>query len=51
MFDVFKDAIVGLANDSGFMNIGIKEIIMILISFVFMYLAIAKNFEPLLLLP
>ena len=51
MFDVFKDAIVGLANDSGFMNIGIKEIIMILISFVFMYFAIAKNFEPLLLLP
>ena len=51
MFEIFKDAIVGLANDSGFMNIGIKDIIMILVSFVFMYLAIAKDFEPLLLLP
>ena len=44
MFEIFKDAIVGLANDSGFMNIGIKDIIMILVSFVFMYLAIAKDF-------
>ena len=35
MFDVFKEAIGGLIETSGFMNIGIKEIIMILISFVF----------------
>ncbi len=51
MFEIFKDAIVSLAETSGFAAIGIKEIIMILISFVFMYLAIAKKFEPLLLLP
>lgn len=51
MFEIFKDAIVSLAETSGFAAIGIKEIIMILISFLFMYLAIAKNFEPLLLLP
>ncbi len=51
MFEIFKDAIVSLAETSGFAALGIKEIIMILISFVFMYLAIAKKFEPLLLLP
>lgn len=51
MFEIFKEAIVSLAQTSGFAALGIKEIIMILISFVFMYLAIAKKFEPLLLLP
>ncbi len=51
MIEIFTDAIKGLVETSGFANIGIKEIIMILISFVFMYLAIAKKFEPLLLLP
>ncbi|MBP1559674.1 MAG: sodium ion-translocating decarboxylase subunit beta [Oscillospiraceae bacterium] len=51
MFEIFKEAIVSLAETSGFAALGIKEIIMILISFVFMYLAIAKKFEPLLLLP
>ncbi len=51
MFDIFMEAITELAKTSGFAGLGIKEIIMILISFVFMYLAIAKKFEPLLLLP
>lgn len=51
MFEVFKNAIFELAQTSGFAMIGIKEIIMILISFLFLYLAIAKGFEPLLLLP
>jgi len=51
MLDTFLEAIKSLAETSGFAAIGIKEIIMILISFVFMYLAIAKKFEPLLLLP
>ena len=44
-----------LASQAGFARFlvdgGWKNIIMILISFVFMYLAIAKGFEPLLLLP
>ncbi len=44
-----------LAAESGFAGFladgGWKNIIMILISFLFMYLAIAKGFEPLLLLP
>lgn len=51
MFDIFIEAITELAKTSGFAGLGLKEIIMILISFVFMYLAIAKKFEPLLLLP
>ena len=36
---------------SGFANLGWQNCVMILISFIFMYLAIAKKFEPLLLLP
>ncbi len=44
-----------LINESGFAGFfvdgGWKSIVMILVSFLFMYLAIAKGFEPLLLLP
>ncbi|MDR0992677.1 MAG: sodium ion-translocating decarboxylase subunit beta [Ruminococcus sp.] len=40
-----------LALESGFAGLSIPSIVMILISFVFMYLAIKKGFEPLLLLP
>lgn len=51
----FLDTMVSLASQSGFAGFlvdgGWKNIVMILISFVFMYLAIAKGFEPLLLLP
>ncbi|MDO5559056.1 MAG: sodium ion-translocating decarboxylase subunit beta [Oscillospiraceae bacterium] len=48
---IFTDTIKDLAATSGFANLGWQDILMILISFVFMYLAIAKKFEPLLLLP
>ena len=51
----FLDTMASLASQSGFAGFlvdgGWKNIVMILISFVFMYLAIAKGFEPLLLLP
>ncbi len=51
----FLDTMASLAAESGFAGFlvegGWKNIIMILISFVFMYLAVAKGFEPLLLLP
>jgi oxaloacetate decarboxylase beta subunit len=40
-----------LALESGFAGLTLPSIVMILISFVFMYLAIKKGFEPLLLLP
>ena len=48
-------AIINFIQDTGFYMIGAKgdwqTIVMILISFVLMYLAIVKKFEPLLLLP
>lgn len=51
MLSIFTDAIQTLVETSGICNLDIKAIIMILLSFVFMYLAIVKGFEPLLLLP
>lgn len=55
VLDFLTNTVGGLWNDSGlnalFTSGGWKNLIMILISFVFMYLAIAKGFEPLLLLP
>ncbi|MDR0987058.1 MAG: sodium ion-translocating decarboxylase subunit beta [Ruminococcus sp.] len=52
----FSETILGVLHESGIYYLftepdGIKRLIMILISFVFMYLAIKKKFEPLLLLP
>ena len=55
VMDIISTTLSGLWNDSGisalFADGGWKNLIMIGISFVFMYLAIAKGFEPLLLLP
>ena len=42
---------VNLFNDMGFMNGTWQNYVMLLISFVLMYLAIVKKFEPMLLLP
>ncbi|SFB87134.1 sodium ion-translocating decarboxylase subunit beta [Ruminococcus albus] len=51
----FLDTLAQLAQESGFAGFfadgGWKNIIMILISFLFMYLAVGRGFEPLLLLP
>jgi len=47
----FFDALAELAASTGFTLITIEQIIMLLISFVLLYLAIVKGFEPLLLLP
>ncbi len=51
VFSIFVDTIKDLAISSGVANMGWKDLVMILVSFVFMYLAIVKEFEPLLLLP
>ncbi len=48
---MFTDSLINLWNNSGFMSLTWQSIIMLLISFVLIYLAIAKKFEPLLLLP
>lgn len=42
---------VNLFNDMGFMNGEWQNYVMLLISFILMYLAIVKKFEPMLLLP
>jgi oxaloacetate decarboxylase beta subunit len=49
--NIFLEAISGLVQSSGIVNMTWQSLVMLLISFVFMYLAIAKGFEPLLLLP
>lgn len=47
MLDVF----LNFVNASGFTVLDIKTIIMLVLSFVLLYMAIAKGFEPLLLIP
>lgn len=53
MLQILKDILMGLWETSGLYGLmdDPKKLIMLLISFVFMYLAIVKEFEPLLLLP
>ena len=47
----FLDALVGLFYDSGLMDLTWQNYVMVGISFVLLYLAISKQYEPLLLLP
>lgn len=53
--EIFKSTISGLWETSGIKGLagvdGLKSIIMILLSFVLFYLAIKKQYEPLLMLP
>lgn len=51
MIDVFLDTISDLWQGSAFCNITWQQGLMLLISFVLMYLAIVKQYEPMLLLP
>ncbi|MDF2566785.1 MAG: glutaconyl-CoA decarboxylase beta subunit [Oscillospiraceae bacterium] len=48
---MFVDSITKLWNDSGFAALTWQSLIMIILACVLIYLAIAKKFEPLLLLP
>lgn len=45
------DTLQNLLNQTGFMNLEWGNYVMILVALVFMYLAIGKGFEPLLLVP
>lgn len=47
----FFDVLGGLLAESGFAALEWRQAVMMLVSFVLMYLAIKKEFEPLLLLP
>jgi len=51
MISFLSDTIGQLVVDSGLYNMTLPNAIMISISFVLIYLAVAKGFEPLLLLP
>lgn len=44
-------AFYDLAMSTGFVNLDWQQVVMMLISFILLYLAIVKGFEPLLLLP
>lgn len=47
----FLDVLLGFLSDTGFAQITWQQGVMILVSFVLIYLAIKKEYEPLLLLP
>lgn len=51
MWQDFTNAISGLIQESGFANMTPLHLLMILIACIFLYLAIAKKYEPLLLVP
>lgn len=51
MLQIFLDTISDLIASSGLAALQWQNVVMILISFLFMYLAIKHKFEPLLLLP
>lgn len=50
-FEMLKEAFIGFFQTSGFLAMDYKSLIMIGVALFFMYLAIAKQYEPLLLLP
>ena len=49
--DGFMRALISVWTDSGFSNLTWENCVMILVGLVLLYLAIAKEYEPLLLLP
>jgi oxaloacetate decarboxylase beta subunit len=51
MLEALGTGLQGFINSMGFATINLGQIIMLLVSFVLLYLAIVKKFEPLLLLP
>ena len=51
ILDKFVAAVQGILQNSGFVNVTWQQLVMIGIACVLLYLAIARGFEPLLLLP
>ncbi len=49
--DYIMDTLAGLAKASGFASLYWGNWVMILVALFFLYLAIAKGYEPLLLVP
>ena len=51
MLEVFVNSVKDIALASGFANVGWQQLVMIVIACFLAYLAIARGYEPLLLLP
>jgi oxaloacetate decarboxylase beta subunit len=49
--EIYLTALQGVLANSGFVGLTWRNIVMLLVSFILLYLAIKKGFEPLLLLP
>ena len=49
--ELYLTALKGVVEQSGFIALSQGNLIMLLVSFILLYLAIAKGFEPLLLMP
>ena len=49
--ELYMTALKGVVDQSGFVALTTGNLLMLCVSFVLLYLAIAKNFEPLLLMP
>ncbi len=49
--ELYVTALKGVVEQSGILALNIPTLVMILVSFILLYLAIAKDFEPLLLMP
>jgi sodium ion-translocating decarboxylase beta subunit len=49
--ELYITALRGVIEQSGILALNVPTLVMMLVSFVLLYLAIAKDFEPLLLLP
>ena len=49
--EIFTDTLVNLLNQTGFMTLSYKNFIMVAVALFFLFLAIKKGYEPLLLVP
>ncbi|HQA55414.1 MAG TPA: sodium ion-translocating decarboxylase subunit beta, partial [Synergistaceae bacterium] len=49
--ELYLSALKGVIDQSGIIALSEGNLLMLFVSFILMYLAIAKDFEPLLLLP
>ena len=49
--EYIQNTLLNLLHQTAFLNLTFGNMIMILVAFIFLYLAIKKEFEPLLLVP
>ena len=49
--EIITETLVNLLNQTGFMTLSYKNFIMVAVALFFLYLAIKKGYEPLLLVP